>query len=448
MKKQKAYQYVFPAFSDQKEILEVFDKGNDNKYQIEVGISDLEFRNTQAGIVPSLLMDLVDLSIAIYLSDWILPKSLYNKSEINVQLPLRNAEIFNRPGVKDCLHELLSWYTFDDWSFSFVNRTQAPRAIECKPKLPFPTTQTEVALWSGGLDSLAGAKDRISAQTAERYAFFGTGINRQVLGKQEEIFHKLKSTTSKEVNLIRVPIKVEYDSKCRPSNNSTFRARGITFKILGAICALLEGQNKLYIYENGYGALNLPFTKAETGIMHTRSVHPISLSKLSGFISTLLDKPFTFENPYIFHTKAQMCKSLESCLDIAWATVSCDGRYRHADTPSQCGHCSSCLLRRLALLHVFGQDKTDYVVNHINVASDNHRNHFPDMDFQVKQLLRGFQKGDAWSRIIDRHSHLESTAFEMAKSGNLPLGHIHTQITELLQTHCKEWEQSRSILEN
>ncbi|MBV7336957.1 hypothetical protein KFU94_53770 [Chloroflexi bacterium TSY] len=447
MSRLKSYEDIFSGITDQKNTLYVHDKYNRRKFEIGLDIGDIAFRITQTGIVSSVLADLIDLSVAIYAADWLLPKYADSRSEIEIKLPLRNRQLFEQQNIKEQLQNLLDWYTGDDWVFRFDSREQTARAIECQPSLPLASRHTEVALWSGGLDALAGANDRILARTAERYTLFGTGSSTHVLGQQCDIFTKFKKVSSSEINLIGVPIRLEYNG-ANIHKNTIFRARGIVFKLLGAVCAMLEDQQRLYIYENGYGALNLPFTQFETSLMHTRAVYPSSLKKLGEFVSMIMNEHFTFDNPYIFHTKAQMCKSFGVNHDLAFTTVSCDGRHRLSEKLSQCGYCSSCLLRRLALWQAFGKDgTTDYLFDQTK-GVNGQRNHFHYMDLQVRKLTNKFSAGNSWPHLLDYYPDLYTTACDIAESKNISLDYVQMKIAKMFQTHCKEWEQHRAILKN
>ena len=80
--------------------------------------------------------------------------------------------------------------------------------------------------------------------------------------------------------------------------------------MLGAACAYLMGQKVLYLYENGIGAINLPYRESAVGLDHSRSVHPLTLLMVSDVISELLGQEFEVKNPFLFWTKAEMCKAL------------------------------------------------------------------------------------------------------------------------------------------
>lgn len=341
----------------------------------------------------------------------------------------------------------MQWYTGDDWHFEFRSREASGRASEQQPALPLPSANTEVALWSGGLDSLAGLYDRITNSSASQFTLLGTGSSTQMLGKQGEIFRGLREMRVHNVKLIQIPIRLSYPGR-RPRSNDLFRARGLVFQLLGAVCALLEGQHVLHIYENGYGAINLPFTKAEPGLSHTRSVHPLSILRTNALLEKLFDSPFRFCNPYQFVTKTQMVAALSEHADLAFNTVSCDGRYRQAEQPSQCGHCSSCLLRRMALLNVFGQDETKYAIAWgIGTSSAEHGTHFRAMDYQASKLREILASPEPWRHLQYRYPGLRTLVIKIARDSGKSVSQLEGLLLDLYRSHVNEWESTRQLLQ-
>ncbi|HMN28710.1 MAG TPA: hypothetical protein PKE45_11225, partial [Caldilineaceae bacterium] len=305
----------------------------------------------------------------------------------------------------------------------------------------------EVALWSGGLDSLAGLFSRIKLNSADRYLLVGSGISSQVQGSQSAVFELAKTTVFTPMKLMQIPIHLRYFGE-EPPKNDMFRARGFTFKILGAVCAFMEGQRKLYIYENGYGAINLPFLRSETGLSHTRSVHPLSLIETSAFVGRLLGLSFSFDNPFLFVTKAQMCKSLADVPDLAFRTVSCDGRHRQPNQPSQCGYCSSCLLRRVALINALDYDETDYVITHRKTSwPSTYTAHFEAMQVQAEQLQMILESHNPWERMLERYTSLRLLVEQVAASQQTTALTISEKLLNLYHCYVNEWRNVQAKIQ-
>lgn len=440
------YIYNFSDFTDSDSAVEIINCRTAKRYVVNVRLDDKQFIRTAVGCISPLIADLVDIAGAVFISDWLLPRNLHESYEIRVTLPVRNPYFFNQSWILEELRNLLRWYTDDVWYFDFQTRSNDMREAERSPKILFDES-VEVALWSGGLDSLAGLCHRIVANPPVRYTLLGTGSNTQMLGKQSEIVEALQNKGIKGIQLIQVPIHLSYPYE-KPPTNDMFRARGFAFKLLGAICALLENQHILHIYENGIGAINLPFTRAETGLAHTRSVHPISLLKTGEFVSKMIGKSFMYENPYLFVTKSQMCSSIVQYADLAYRTSTCDGRHRQSDLPSQCGYCSSCLLRRMALHIALGEDKTNYVATYcsgdyplLNGLD------FRAMDIQANKLNGILNEVDPWLSLLMEYPQLRELSVELAAHSELNQEAIKTNLMHLYRKHNEEWVEFRKSLQ-
>jgi len=228
------------------------------------------------------------------------------------------------------------------------------------------------------------------------------------------------------------------------------RSRGFVFILLGVACAALLGQHSLDIYENGVGAINLPFTKAEVGLDHSRSVHPLSLHYMSELISSLFGVAFSIRNPFLFSTKAQMCNILsgDGATDFIFQTISCD--HRHRRKPSQCGYCSSCLLRRQALAAQGIADRTPYLVT----ALSNSRRMLPDdslhlraMLSQVDDLRNLLSQIDPWESLSGNYPWLREIVDRTFETEGMTKEVLIKRLLHLYECYVHEWDIARPIIE-
>ncbi len=436
------YRYTFSDFTDNLSAVEIVDHlKKDRVFKLKVRVNDSNFALTDMGALNSVWADLVDLMTAVFTSDWLLSRDLRGSRNILVILPLRNPDIFQQH--HEHLHELLRWYTDDNWTFDFRQRQASMRISEEQPKLLLPMGCREVALWSGGLDAYAGLRYRAAHNSAPAYTLIGSGSNKPIRGKQKTMAKDTKGIClgNKQIDFIQVPFDFEYQ-KPKPSQNKLFRAHGFVFKLCGAICALLQEQSALHIYENGYGAFNLPFTKTDTTLAHTRSVHPISLIKTGEFVSNVIGQLFRYENPFLFMTKAEMCQAVTDHPSIAFNTSTCDSPQRKSER--QCGYCSSCLLRRLSLNMTFKRDATPYVINNYSVASST--NHFRAMDIQAERIATIFDHDNTWLSWLELYPEFRQWIPYISHDRNQPVLDVQNNVLGLYHKHLQEWLQVRHLL--
>jgi hypothetical protein len=225
------------------------------------------------------------------------------------------------------------------------------------------------------------------------------------------------------------------------------RSRGFVFLLLGAICACLEGQKALYIYENGIGAMNLSFREAEVGLDHARAVHPLSVLKMKALVSHLFQDEFMFVNPFLFQTKAELCVLLRNSPveQFVHRTISCDSRPRLGGRPPQCGACSSCLLRRQALAAIGIVDSTTYHKMELDEPAD--RLPLEAMLMQIETLHTCFASADPWVSLRTRYPSLVKVVDRLSKSTREAPESLITQILRLYEQYMREWDRTRSMLD-
>lgn len=404
------YTFVFDGILDHlsNSRLQITDP-NGHTTTIRVAVDDTEFLHLRGLQVDGGIADLIDLAVAIYEADRWSQRHDEHPSAIRVILPVRQHDLFQRSEIHEHLKRLLYWFTGDIWSFEFTQISSQRRFAELQRPLWKSSNESiraEVALWSGGLDAMAGLCNRIHQGVADRFLLFGAGGNPSIRGVQQRIFQLVAQHLNVDLNLMQLHI-YQRDTKgtgLRPDKK--LRARGVVFMLLGCAYARLEGQQALALYENGYGAINLPFRASEVGLDHARSVHPLSLHMVSHLVSMIFGTQFVIHNPFLWWTKAEMCHVLEDMevLDIAWETISCDRPHRK-DTP-QCGRCSSCLLRRQSFLASETPDRTPYLIHQESgeaLHSLLRGSHLAHMHSQAQNLREIVAHNNAWKVLARQH---------------------------------------------
>lgn len=290
------YTYEFSDISQERNRLTMTNHSTQSVNYPKVVIKDFWFNYRKRKRFSGLVADFVDLAVAVYVADRLSKHPDNQQCRIHVILPVRCPGILGDVRSLALLADILYWYTNNHWTFEFKQRSDEGRISELSYSFK-STDSVEVALCSGGLDSCAGFLTRQSAQPKQAFVLFGTGSNRSIIGYQRQLVKRIRATSVANVNFIQVPFYL--DGIANLTTNRILRSRGFVFTLLGAVCSYLEGQNTLYIYENGIGAINLPYPGG-VGLDHSRAVHPLSLNKMSELVSYLLNESFTFVNPFLF----------------------------------------------------------------------------------------------------------------------------------------------------
>jgi Queuosine biosynthesis protein QueC len=426
------------------------DRAARKKSYVEIAVDDREFQCRVKQEFPSVVADLIDLAVAIHAADRLAIQDLCKEqTRIHVLLPVRHPEIMNTESFQFQLESLLEWATGSRWLFDFSKRSDVERSVVQQSSLPVSTQDCEVAMWSGGLDAFAGLFQRLRSHPEKSFVLFGTGANVNVHKLQEDTEKQIRSIFPGRCTLYRVPIRF-CDSDAIRKNKIT-RARGVVFAMLGAACASLMGQQELCFYENGTGAINLPYRASALGLDHTRSVHPLTLLKVSNLISELLGGAFRVWNPFLFSTKAEMCQILAKDVTgrLSSLTKSCDSPHRR--NPSQCGYCSSCLLRRQSLSAAKIEDKTRYVILHGNhqpaaEASVSLRHMLTQVDTLRCLLDRSHPHEVQWEALTRKFPILDDIVDLCCAVENLTTLDMQSKLIRLYQNYVAEWDDVKSQL--
>ncbi|WP_309735186.1 hypothetical protein [Chamaesiphon sp. OTE_75_metabat_556] len=433
------------------------DRATKKESYVEIALDDREFKLRSKQEFPSVVADLMDLAVAIHAADRLAFQNLRQaQTRIHVILPVRHPEIMNTELFRSQLESLLEWATGSRWLFDFSKRSDAERSVVQQSSLSL-TSQREVAMWSGGLDAFAGLYQRLRSHPEKSFVLFGTGGNVNVHRLQEDTEKQIRAIFPGRCTLYRVPISFRDSNAVR--KNKITRARGVVFAMLGAACASLMGQKELCFYENGTGAINLPYRPSALGLDHTRSVHPLTLLKVSDLISELLGEPFRVWNPFLFSTKSEMCQILaeDTTCKLSSLTKSCDSPHRH--NLSQCGYCSSCLLRRQALGAARIEDKTRYLILHGNYLpakdpSESLRNMLAQVD-TLRCLLvgaasplenRSKPQEVQWEALTRKFPNLDDIVDRCYVVEKLTTLEMQSKLIRLYQNYVAEWDDVTSQL--
>jgi len=431
------YHYIFTGIANERRRVTLINHKRNKKHNIQIRVDDKQLLSRTYHQFTSITADLVDLATAISLSDRLLHRSEYIRTNIHITLPLRHPEIFSQSQTLKYLHDALYWFSGDYWSFTFELRSIPDRHTVLQQYMPINSHPFEVALWSGGLDSLAGLCNRLTEETTGTFTLFGTGSHEQMLNTQRHVAEMINEKFEKRTKLIQVTIRSNQTKGLMKNNRP--RTRGFVFLLLGAVCAYLEGHTELNIYENGIGAINLPFSESAVGWDHLRPVHPISMVRMANLVSFILGIDFTYKNRFLFKTKAQMCKvfTQKNMDDLVVATYTCTKRYHEEGLP-QCGFCAACLLRKQAMI-IHDIKDTNYVFPNRRKKKAPNCEHLKAMLYQIDNLRDLLNRTDAWQHLLNCYPNLLDIIGESTGIKENDLLTLYTQ-------YVQEWDSVGEVI--
>jgi 7-cyano-7-deazaguanine synthase in queuosine biosynthesis len=308
--------------------------------------------------VPDVLLDLVDLASYVYAADQAVSRgdtddrgfgALWRRG-FHFAVPVRRPDLWGSPAVREELEGTLSFLSEDEHHFHFEPLTDPPprdRYLEFDTAR-FGGTVQEVMLFSGGLDSLAGAAQQAVA-CRRKVVLVHHRSNTKIDGVVRRLANDLREK-AEGCSPVLLPVRV---SKARGlSREPTQRARSFLFAALGATVAVMLGLDRVSFYENGVVGINLPLAAQVVGARASRTTHPRALAGFARLLGRLTGKPFSFDNPFLWLTKAEVVRVLADarCADLIAHTRSCAFPRAASNERPHCGECSQCIDRRFAVL--------------------------------------------------------------------------------------------------
>ena len=304
--------------------------------------------------IPPRLADLIDIAVATYVADRLAQRRVAASRpeawprRMVLTIPVRDAMFWT--GQTPALTRLLDWLTDDRWELGFTVRSRAARRAEVDDFL-FHTDLMgvpEVALFSGGLDSLAGA-DLLLQRGAEQLLLVGLRTSSRQAAVQKSVAGTLGLNHRRDVASLHVPLQLAADGEGQ-TQERTQRSRAFAHLAIGGTVAWLAGSPRLVVCENGPGAVNLPYLESQIGAMATKAVRPETLSLVRAIFCDAVGDEFNIANIGLLSTKAELCRGMtDAGRALVAETNSCDSfPLREAEFDS-CGFCTSCILRRQAL---------------------------------------------------------------------------------------------------
>jgi len=416
-------------------------------------VDDLRIAKAFSKRLDPLLVDFIDVALFIYLADRLSPRRRRTSQHYAMQwgrklclkVPVRNPEAWSRPEIYESLRRLLHFFTEDDWQIEFIQSNKAPRPSESQKSLlpvwkPLPV---RVALYSGGLDSFAGTAQQI-AEWSEHQFVLVSGVTNS---RQEDAQRKQIKAINKPALHPAKHIPISYGLRQGIEREElSQRSRGFLFMTLGAVTAITAGANELYIYENGIGAINLPYDGSQVGASNTRAVNPIAILRMSKFVADLTGIPFRIENPFLFQTKTEMCRHPEvrRLGQHVMLTFSCDHFPIRRKNHPQCGICTSCLLRRLSLESA-GLSRFDSGYSHdLSSAQFINRNKQLGslwvMDWQAQRIAVALASPEAWQSLRQEFPALIDVVSEVCKTTGSRPEEIRSALLRLYSQYVNEWD--------
>jgi len=321
-----------------------------------------EVRRTLWADLPPVLSDVLDLAVYVYSADQAVRRAgggRVDGDEIGAgwrrrfrfRVPVRVPDLWNSAEVRAALVSVLGFMSEDEYTFEFVNLKKDPGL---SPRIdfntrPFHGVVGEVVMFSGGLDSLAGAVQR-SVVERKQVLLVHHRSNEKLAPHHARL---LQTLTQAPGACEPLHFTFRANKSKRLGREYTQRTRSFLFAAMGLVFARMIGLDRLTIFENGVTSLNLPPSSQVVGARASRTTHPRVLAGFGRLFTALLGRRFVVETPFLWETKTDVVKRLADagCGHLIGLSISCGHTWEmRSKTHTHCGVCSQCIDRRFAVL--------------------------------------------------------------------------------------------------
>lgn len=332
------------------------------------------------GVYPSEIgVDVLVLAAHVHAADTRISRTSESQEgwtrEIRLIVPVSDPERWT--AVAPTFVRMLNFLTGDRWSLAFRARPRRfARVASARPARLIGLPFDDLALFSGGLDSLIGAIDALEeGRTPLFISHAGESVTSNA---QSTIFEALKRHyLGHPFDRLRLWMTLPDGFVRGSAEESTTRGRSFLFFALGVFAGSgLDAPFTLNVPENGLIAINVPLDPLRLGALSTRTTHPFYIARWNEALQAL-GLNGDIENPYWDKTKGEMvtaCTNGALLRRLISSSLSCSsptkGRWQGLGT-QHCGYCLPCLIRRAALIAALhpNVDPTRYTVDDLTARA-------------------------------------------------------------------------------
>lgn len=312
--------------------------------------------------VPAAFKDLIRVAAYVLAADQATRRGQANDVDLGLRwrrsfrfvVTVEDLALWQGETMRELLSPTLAFLSDDDYTFEFQ-----PLVGREPEQLTFSMPDGEaflgwkdieaVQLFSGGLDSLAGAAEQVLKKKRKVIVVSHRSANK-TWKTQKYLLDQLHQRATVE-GPAHVAIRVlKHDKKLR--RERTQRSRSFLYAAIAGAVADLVGCDAVDFYENGTTGLNIPISPQLVGAKATRTTHPRVLRGYARILSLVAGRGLAVTNGYELKTRTEVLERLNACeaADLIKYAVSCAHVHTSSNMHPHCGRCSQCIDRRFAVL--------------------------------------------------------------------------------------------------
>ena len=308
-------------------------------------------------------LDLLEIAAYVFAADRLTPRGSREAVEyqawsrrLHFIVKVRDYEFWRESKVCNALKSALRFSTGDqNYEFTFqAGHATPPTGLFDDEIFSVDTGgDLSIVLFSGGIDSLAGAIQRLD-QTREHVCLVSHLSQVGTVRTQRGLATALQKDYCGRVSHYKFKTHLQGVR----SKEETQRSRSFLYGSIAFALSTAFGRDRFYIYENGITSLNFSRRDDLINARASRTTHPQTIGRLASLFSIIAEKCFGIQTPFLWYTKSDVVKSLKDSEHryLLPSSVSCSHTYNSGPNATHCGECFQCLDRRIG---VYGANAND-----------------------------------------------------------------------------------------
>ena len=306
--------------------------------------------------LPDRCLDLLEIAAYVFAADRLTPRGSREAVEyqswsrsLHFIVKVRDHEFWSQPSVCEALEAILRFATGDQahkFTFQAGHATPPTNLFDSEVFSMEHDGDLSIMLFSGGIDSLAGAVQRLE-QTSEHVCLVSHLSQVGTIRTQRGLASALRENYRGRVS----PYQFKTHLQGVGRREETQRSRPFLYGSIAFALATAFGRDRFYIYENGVTSLNFARRDDLINARASRTTHPQTIGRLASLFSIIAESPFSIETPFMWFTKSNVVEYLKDSGHghLLPSSVSCSRTYNSGPNATHCGECFQCLDRRIGV---------------------------------------------------------------------------------------------------
>ena len=313
--------------------------------------------------LPARTLDLLEIAAYVYCADRMSSRGPKDAVEYQVWarsfhfvVRVRDHAFWSRREVSGCLTSALQFMTGDrEYKLTFQpgHSTERTGLFDDEQFRMDSSEYLDVALFSGGLDSLAGILNHLET-TNEQVCLVSHQSQPGTVRTQQRLVQALRSHYPGRVFHYRF----ECHLKGVRAVEETQRSRAFLYTSIAFAIAQAHGQDGFSVYENGITGINFPRRADLAQARASRTTHPRTIDHLKQLFSLFGGCEVQVRLPFLWKTKTDVLALMRTGQhpELIPSSVSCSKTFQNLGQATHCGGCSQCVDRRFAAYAAKAED--------------------------------------------------------------------------------------------